>query len=223
MLWILGAIGGWSPDMDSLGGAFETLINGNDFSYDSFLIYHRQFSHSIIFLSVILFCTIWLLFTIRISYRKTNIKPDLDLHPLGEVPLEKNGLTLFSFFLMVAMFALYNNTTKFLATFLILTSLVFFAWTFIKIEKPLYGAIFFIGAISHHLLDAFKCEWNPFGPWNGNIEIGMFFYCRDNGTPIFRSIMTFVFEIVPLIIVAIIIIIVIFHVFIYNKEKKLVV
>lgn len=220
MFWILGAIGGWSPDMDSLGGFFEDLFVGNPIGWNSFIKYHREFSHSIIFLLTILCCTFWLGNYIKKTYRKEKIENWKNVHPLGEVPLEKNGLTMFSFFLIIIAFAGYNTSTKYVITFIILAALVFFTWTLVKIDKPFYGLVFFIGAISHHFLDAFKCEWNPFGPWRGDIEIGMFTYCRDNGTPLFRSIMTFIFETTPVFIVLTLIISVLISYLLFKKQEK---
>ncbi len=206
MLWILGMIGAWSPDMDSLGGFFENLFTGKGSLSEGFMRYHRDFSHSLIFLSVTVACFLITFYYAKKSYKRLSSEEIRSNHPFGEVPLEINKLSIITFIIMIIAFSFYNNTTKYVATFLILASMVLFAWSLIKIKKPYYGVVFFLAALSHHICDPINCEWNPFGPWRPDIEVGLFLYCGENWTELSWVILFSVFEITPYIVVLILLI-----------------
>ncbi len=203
MLWILGMVGAWSPDMDSLGGFFESLFTGKGTLSEGFLRYHRDFSHSLIFLSVTVGCFLITFYYAKKSYKGISPEEIRSNHPFGEVPLDIRRITIITFSIMVIAFALYKSTTKYFATVLILASMMLFAWSLIKVKKPYYGVVFFLAALSHHLCDPINCEWNPFGPWRPDIEVGLFLYCGERINELSWVILYSIFEITPFIVVAI--------------------
>lgn len=206
ILWFVGMLGAWSPDLDGASGLIDNIFTRNQpWSEDVFLLYHRHFSHSIGFLIITLFCFLLLVYIAKKHYRSKNAEKKENMNPLGQVTIKYDRWNIIGFGVVFAGFLIYNEYTKYFAYFFILGAMIFFALTFVKNDKPFYGIAFFGGALTHHLCDFIACEWNPFGPWRPDIEIGIFLYCGDFTDSLYNIIMYSIFEIPPHILVLIII------------------
>ncbi len=197
LLWLWGMIGGFSLDLDGLSGVFANLIfQDRPWSFDLFEQYHRQFSHGLGFL-------ITTLFSIIIIYLAI-IRP-AKLQPTRPKFLE-GRLSLLALVMFISGFLIYNDYTKYFAFFFILAMMLFLTLGFIQDNKPFYGIAFFGGALLHHVCDFIQCEWNPFGPWAPQVEVGLFLYCGGITDSIYNLTMNVIFEFTPHFIVLIIII-----------------
>lgn len=219
VLWLCGFIGGWLPDMDSLSGFFEALlITGELITSETFLRYHRDFTHGFLFLIPMILIIIVLVLKTKKNFKR---EPDTGtiLHPLGQIPVKIDWVSFGAFWIMVLSFSSYNSNTMYFSAVFIVGTMILLGSAFFQGRKPLYGIIFFGAAVLHHLCDFIQCEWNPFGPFNQDIEYGFFLYCRDTGTELYRQIMEVSFEITPIFIALGIILYTLRDFSNYKKEK----
>lgn len=223
MFWIVGALGGWSPDLDGLSGIVGNLIVLHEEWGDwVFYVYHRKFSHSLGFLVTMVFAVAWLaVYEHKARPRRQRVNTPApqptavprrlagtkdgavslhpNLHPLGQVPLERHNLNVVGCVLVVLGYAAYNDATKYYAYFFTIGAMVVFAWTFVRKDNPLYGIVFFGAAILHQACDFLACHWNPFGPWSPwDPAWGLHLYCdfKTNPTPLTTALFI-LFEILP--------------------------
>jgi hypothetical protein len=189
LIWLWGAIGGWSPDMDSLGGPFANIINGGTepWSFSLFYKYHRDFSHSIGFLIVTIIGILVLFNTLK--------KGDQNTKEPNNNTRNQRFIT-YGFVAMIAGFLIYSRGTRYFAFFFIIGTMAFLIWAFHRGGVPLYGLAFFAGALLHHVCDFIQCEWNPLAPWDPTVEIGLGLYCGYQNILLYYPI-----EITPHIIV----------------------
>lgn len=202
--WFLGALGGWSIDMDGISGVAENVLTGaRPWTADLVYVYHREFSHGIAVLAVTAAC----LAACLLAYRRRPATglPPRDLHVLPPVlGIPRPWLRAVAIAALVAAYAMYGAATRFLALAAILLAMVLVAWTFIDAGQPLHGIIFFAAAMLHHLADAIQCEWNPLGPWAPDVEIGFFLYCGGRVETPRNAFFFTIFEIVPHVLLAIV-------------------
>ncbi|MBD3351877.1 MAG: hypothetical protein GF364_10365 [Candidatus Lokiarchaeota archaeon] len=170
-LWVIGLLGGYTPDFDGLSSISANLINYHDpWTYEVLLRYHHHFSHGLGFL----FTGITLLVSLLISNRK--LKRDLPLNnvsdPFGQdIPdkARKSPLLLLTFILS---FLLYRESIKFLIFFLLIGLLALLAYRYHREQRPFYGIAFFAGLLSHIAADFIANNFQPFGPWDPTYRIG---------------------------------------------------
>lgn len=103
MVWILGILGGWSLDMDSISGFFYSLFSQKESL--SLLLYHRHFSHSLGFLFVILFILLFLTIYVVKYYPLERKEKVINSHPLRQEHMEKNWFNFTRFIIIVIGFA----------------------------------------------------------------------------------------------------------------------
>jgi hypothetical protein len=191
MLWITGMFGAWSPDLDGASGIFN----------HQFLDFHRDYSHSLVFLFItLLLIVIYIIFIFnhRESYKVAVENPSI-FNPAGQVPMEKDMLHIYTFIIMLASFFILSSETYYYAFAFIAIATLGFGLSFIKTKLPFYGLAFFLGALSHHVCDFIACEWNPYGPWSPwDPQWGLFLWCGDIqwGNIPYMALFT-IFEILP--------------------------
>jgi uncharacterized membrane protein len=219
LFWLLGMIGAISPDLDILSSIFANFAYYH-YSWESvaFEIYHRVFSHGLVYLSVMIIIVV----TIKMQIPKIHkeIQKELQFeNMLGNMSKPKEKLPKILLLLWVLSFLLFNNLDYAwmnISLAIICIMMVIFAWSFLRIKLPYYSFVFFLAALSHPLCDFINCEWNPYGPWDMSVIWGLFLYCGPCGycseygitiiaSPIGQYWLFFsIFELIPLIIALIV-------------------
>lgn len=170
--WLIGLIGGYSPDFDGLSGISANITTFNDvWEYETLLRYHHDFTHSLLFL----FTAITLIIVMMVADRKfkSGLNWKQSNHPMGKLPMDKergSPLVLTSFILS---FLLYRDWNKFFVLFSMIALLVLLGYMYIREGRPWYGVAFFAGIISHLAADFIANNFQPFGPWNTEFVIGL--------------------------------------------------
>lgn len=181
--WILAMLGSLIPDMDAISSVFSNLTYEHyPWGGLAFEIYHRTFSHSLVFLLTTIFIVLFLARVIPSSHpdRRKMEYFEIPLNPLGKMNESKDRLPIFFGFIFVCSFLLFNIRNEIWMNFalgMIIVSMILFAWSFIKINKPYYAIYIFSAAILHQICDFVNCEWNPYGPWDPTVLWGLFLYC----------------------------------------------
>ena len=206
-MWLLGGLGGWSPDGDGLSGVFENVLTqARPWSIDLFYEYHRAYSHGIVALAVTITMVI-----IGIVY--FNARKEVHDENVESRAARRKVSPIYGILAMLAGFLFYSDATKYFAFFFLLGAMVFFTWTLVTTGTPLYAVAFFGAALFHHLCDFIQCKWNPLAPWDPNAMVGLFLYC--NG---YNSFWYYLLEIPPHVIVVILLIV---RAMQYFKKKRM--
>jgi membrane-bound metal-dependent hydrolase YbcI (DUF457 family) len=166
--WVLGMIGGYTPDFDGLPGISAIIQYDKPWTYENLCLYHHYFTHSLGFLIVPLLA---ILFLVKFD-KKLNLPSEETTHPLGKTPLEKFSLSPKILGLFIITFFFYRNETKYLIFFLLLFFMVLLSLAYAKEQRPWYGITFFVGIFFHLLADIITNNFNPFGPWDPSIIVG---------------------------------------------------
>jgi hypothetical protein len=178
----------WSPDLDAIPGPITNLLFLHH-AWDLAVLeyYHRFFTHGLLFLgsSVILTGLLY-----RSVHNQTQTLENGKMEKSAEIGLLGNRsarLTLparkyLGFF--IALFFFFNDLNPIWMWGIIgcmIGAMIGFGRSTNRGQQPIYGFGFFLGMITHQLLDFINCEWNPFGPWTMGIVWGLFLYCGPCG------------------------------------------
>lgn len=174
--WLLGIIGGYSPDFDGLSGIGAILFFRNQDSFSTAIFrYHRSFSHGLVFFFTALVSILILLYyNKRLNLEKLEVE-----HPFGKVPPETSRLNGSLMILFILTFFLYYEQTKFPIFFTLIALQGMLLCSYIRDKRPWYGLVFFLGALSHQFADFINCRWQPFAPWDSSIEWGLYINCAE--------------------------------------------
>lgn len=209
-LWLLGALGGFIPDMDALPGILQYLL-GNDAGslVETVKVYHRVYSHGLLFLIPFLIFSIISLVLLKREKLRTNNHKEIDLrliNPLGYDQPEftwMNGVLL-GCFIVSNLF--YTDPLKYLWAFSAVTFAVLFSLSFtFKQNKAGYTFIIVFNAFFHLVLDFFRGKLEIFGPWDPNYQVGLWVYPATIAGTMRFTVFYILFEISVHIIAAVLI------------------